>query len=66
MVSIPRSGGSVGNHPIAKTIGGPKRPVTGRRNGSAVRGEHAELVAFRVGKHHPCLLALADVDVPRP
>src|SRR6185295_1186841 len=26
--------------------------------------EDAEFVAFRVGKHHPGLLALTDVDVP--
>src|ERR1700754_3535878 len=30
---------------------------------SIVRGEDAEFVALRVGKHHPGLLALADVDV---
>ena len=30
-----------------------------------LRRQDAELVAFGVGQHHPALLALPDIDVPR-
>src|ERR1700681_2813321 len=41
MASNPHSGGAVMDHPIAKNIGGPKRPVTGGRSGSVGCGEYA-------------------------